>query len=301
MDGDPRVPSTARSGSWTRSIRTPKKVCRDCPELLPQIASIGAVSSPLATPSPGCCCSRQLDARPGSRHPVAEATASADLPKIPGHEIHELLGRGGDGRGLQGPAPAPQPLRRPQNAAERRSPAPEVSGQPLSGSGSGGRLAAPEYRPGPRHGRHRRPTVLHHGIRRGRRQPGHEGLAGNPLPPRQAATLLGTLSEAVQAAHRSGIVHRDLKPSSVLLTADGTPKRSATSGWPDGWKASPRPHLDRNRRWGRRATWPRTGRNTGRSRGAQPSTFIPSEPILYELLTGRPRSGRGRRRKPSGR
>jgi WD40 repeat protein len=44
-------------------------------------------------------------------------------------------------------------------------------------------------------------------------------LAGNPMPPREAAQLVEQVARAVQAAHDAGIVHRDLKPANVLLAA----------------------------------------------------------------------------------
>jgi serine/threonine protein kinase len=49
-------------------------------------------------------------------------------------------------------------------------------------------------------------------------------LAGTPLPPRDAASLVQTLAGAMQAAHEKSVIHRDLKPANVLLTEDGTPK-----------------------------------------------------------------------------
>jgi len=45
-----------------------------------------------------------------------------------------------------------------------------------------------------------------------------KSVAGNPMPPRAAASLVAVLARAVEHAHQHGIIHRDLKPANVLLT-----------------------------------------------------------------------------------
>jgi serine/threonine protein kinase len=49
-------------------------------------------------------------------------------------------------------------------------------------------------------------------------------LKSQPMDPRQAATLVMQLAQAVQFCHEQNILHRDLKPSNVLLDDQGQPK-----------------------------------------------------------------------------
>jgi hypothetical protein len=43
------------------------------------------------------------------------------------------------------------------------------------------------------------------------------------MPPRRAATLLRTVAEAVDYAHRLGVLHLDLKPGNILVDTAGAP------------------------------------------------------------------------------
>src|SRR6516162_9063582 len=197
--------------------KTPEEVCRDCPELLPEVQQrwqqFQLIDAQVRTLLPGL----------GTGPTVgAIAPPTTELPQVPGHEVEAVLGHGGMGMVyrarqraldrvvavkmlLAGPLAGPQELERFRRETTAlaclRHPnivqvheAGDVEGRPYFTMEfvEGGSLA--------------------------------QKLAGVPQPASQAAALAVTLAEAVQVAHQAGIVHRDLKPANILLTADGTPK-----------------------------------------------------------------------------
>src|SRR5215831_15398185 len=258
---------------------TPEEACRTCPELLPQVRA-------------GWLRLRALKAEVGALFPRSPITFSAtpppmptaDLPRIRGYEVQEVLGRGGMGvvykawhrrlhrsvaikMLLAGDFAQPQELERFLREAETVAglrhanivqvhEAGDVDGRPYFTMEfvEGGSLA--------------------------------QELAGTPQPAGQAASLVATVAEAVHAAHQRGIVHRDLKPGNILMTADGTPKLAdfgvarrlegaaglTQSGAPLGTPSYMAPE-----------------QAEGKTRDVGPATDTYAVgAILYELLTGRP-------------
>ncbi|HUL68207.1 MAG TPA: serine/threonine-protein kinase [Burkholderiaceae bacterium] len=49
-------------------------------------------------------------------------------------------------------------------------------------------------------------------------------VAGQHFNPRQVASLLTRVADAVHFAHKRGLVHRDIKPSNIFIQRDGKPK-----------------------------------------------------------------------------
>ena len=279
MAGNPDV--LALLEEMLDSGRTPEEVCRDCPELLPEVRrrwrAFRLVDGSLAALFPD-------PETPPCADAILAVPRPAELPQVPGYRVDALLGRGGMGvvyrawhlrlnravalkMLLAGPCARPEELGRFQREAEAVAALNHPNIVQVHDVGDledlpyftmelveGGNLA--------------------------------EQIQGVPQPAGQAAALVATLAEAIQAAHQSGIVHRDLKPANILLTKDGTPKVTdfglarrlegngglTLSGAPLGTPSYMAPEQAR-----------------GDKGAIGPATDVYAlGAILYELLTGRP-------------
>jgi serine/threonine-protein kinase len=219
MGNDPRVDALLEE--LLDSGGTPEEVCRACPELVTQVragwqrvqalqANIGEMF-PESTPD-------------DFNTPPEQATVppTGDLPRIRGYDVQRVLGIGGVGvvylawhRRLNRPVA----LKTLLAGAHAR---PEELERFLREAEAVAALRHPNivqvYDVGEAGGR---PYFTMELVESGSLT---QALSGTPRPARDAAALVATLADAVQAAHSAGIVHRDLKPGNVLLTADGTPK-----------------------------------------------------------------------------
>jgi serine/threonine-protein kinase len=217
MARDPRVQQLLEELLDTDA--TPEAVCRDCPELLPEVRErwrrLAAVQSQIDLLFPPAEPTRVAASWPAGG-------LAPDLPQIPGYAVEGVLGQGGVGvvlkaRHLRLNRPVALkmllagPFALPEERDRFRREAEAVAGLRHPN-------VVPVYDSGEFDGRpYFTMELVEGGTLSGK-------LAGTPLPVREAAALVATLADAVQAAHAAGIVHRDLKPSNVLLAADGTPK-----------------------------------------------------------------------------
>jgi serine/threonine-protein kinase len=111
-------------------------------------------------------------------------------------------------------------------------------------------------------------------------------LASGPLPAGQAAELVRTVAQAVQAAHAAGIVHRDLKPGNVLLVEGSQPK---VSDFGLAKKLDVPEGITRSGVVMGTPSYMAPEQARGRNKEIGPATDVYAlGAILYECLTGRP-------------
>src|SRR6516162_3802047 len=194
--------------------KTPEEVCRECPELLPEVrqrwqefhlidAQVGALFPAVST------CQ-------GADAPVTRPP-STGLPQVPGYEVEAVLGRGGVGV-----------VYRARHLALKRTVALKMlaAGHPHSAERARFRAEAEAV------ARLQHPNIVQiHEVGEADGRPFialeyvaggslAERLAGQFLPPRDAARLVAALAEAMHLAHSRNLVHRDLKPANVLLAGE---------------------------------------------------------------------------------
>jgi tetratricopeptide (TPR) repeat protein len=197
---------------------TPEELCRDRPDLLPELEQRIVVLEWMAESAKAIRETPPIDSAGSPR----AAAVPARLPDIPGYEIVGELGHGGMGVVYK---------------ARQTQLGRMVALKMILAGGMAGQDELARFRTEAEaiaRLQHANIVQIHEvGEQDGRpffslEFCGGGSLAdklnGTPLPADEAARLVETLAHAMQAAHEAHVIHRDLKPANVLLTADGTPK-----------------------------------------------------------------------------
>jgi serine/threonine-protein kinase len=194
--------------------KTPEEVCRDCPELLPEVRQrwqqFCGIDAEVRALLPGIGTCPHAEA-------IVAVPPAAGLPQVPGYEVEAVLGRGGMGV-----------VYKARHVALKRTVALKML--------AAGHCHSPDRAPfrveAKAVARLQHPNIVQiHEIGEAGGLPFlalefveggslAERLASRPLPPRDAARLVGALAEAMHLAHSRNLVHRDLKPGNVLLAGE---------------------------------------------------------------------------------
>src|SRR5262249_35091771 len=157
-----------------------------------------------------------LGTRPGAGT-ITPLPPPGDLPRVPGYEVEAVLGRGGMGV-----------VYKARHLVLKRTVALKMlaAGHGYQGERAGFRTEAEAV------ARLQHPNIVQiHEIGEADGRPFFaleyvaggslaERLAGQPLPPGDAACLVAALAEAMHLAHSRNLVHRDVKPGNVLLAGE---------------------------------------------------------------------------------
>jgi tRNA A-37 threonylcarbamoyl transferase component Bud32 len=276
---------------------TPGELCRDRPELLPQLEQRIAALERMAELADGMHETATLDlvapdpADAGQKSlPTLDSLAAPDAPlpsywpKIPGYEIVGELGRGGMGvvyKARQtelGRIVALKMILSGVHAHEAEVERFRTEGRAIArlqhpnivqifevGEQGGLPFFSLEFCDG---------GSLSNKLRTG------------PLLPNDAALLVEQLARAIHVAHQAGIVHRDLKPANILLAANGTAK--VTDFGLAKLLGSDAGHTQTGVVVGT-PSYMAPEQAGGKTKEVGPATDVYAlGAILYELLTGRP-------------
>jgi serine/threonine-protein kinase len=280
MVNDPRVQKLLEEVIESES--TPEEVCSDCPEFLNDVREglerLRNVEAHLEAIFPSSGSGRERNGR------LWFDSAEQILPKIPGYEVENVLGRGGIGV-----------VFRARQLNLKRTVALKML---LAGSYAGPRDIAQFRREAETIAALRHPNIVQiydNGEHAGRSYFTMEfvdggdlskAIASTPQSARKAATLVATLASAVEAAHRTGVLHRDLKPANILLTSEGIPK---ITDFGLARRLDGNPGLTLSGTRVGTPSYMAPEQATGRPSMIGPSADIYSlGAILYEMLTGRP-------------